>query len=128
MSVYAAKLVEAIEVDIHALRGMLRFHDDRIIQERLAFLKSVPLLANFSRGQLLSLLKKATMLEFNRYQYLFREGQVSKSLFLVKEGEFKVSKQLVFNRDGGLLNSPAAPNIKRKEEDSKAGAQSSRHP
>ena len=92
---------------------MLRFHDNRILQERLAFLKSIPLLANFSRGQLLSLLRKATMLEFNRYQYLFREGQVSKSLFLVKEGEFKVCKQLVFNRDDGLLNSPSAPSIKR---------------
>ena len=74
VSVYAAKLVEVIEVDINAFRGMIRFHDNRILQERLDFLKSIPLLSNFSRVSLLQLLRKANLLEFERYQHAFTEG------------------------------------------------------
>ena len=90
MSVYAAKHVEVLEIDMHAFRGLMRFHDSRVLQEKLEFLRSIPLFTNFSRASLLALLKKSNLLKFSRYQPLFKEGQVSKHLYLVKEGEFKV--------------------------------------
>ena len=84
---------------MHAFRGLIRFHDSRILQEKLEFLRSIPLFTNFSRSSLLTVLKKSNLLKFSRYQPLFKEGQVSKHLFLIKAGEFKVQKQLVFRKD-----------------------------
>ena len=36
--------------------------------------------------------------EFYRSQFLFKEGQETKKFFVIKEGEFKVTKQMVLHQ------------------------------
>lgn len=64
--------------------------------ENLQFLKRIPLLNSFTYRVLKSMVDKFKPIEKIRFAYLYREGDPAEYVYLVKSGEFKITKKLFF--------------------------------
>ena len=61
------------------------------------FLKSVPLFAEFERGELEGLFPLLVETRFEPGQLILEEGQPNRALHLVREGRVRVSRQVEGN-------------------------------
>ena len=76
---------------------MITYHHSRVELEYLKFLHNIPALNKFSKASLQILGKKFKPMSPTRFQYLFKEGDPVKKIYIVKKGEFKITKQIVYH-------------------------------
>lgn len=64
------------------------------IQNLVTFVKKIPLFYNLTRTYLSKLCLKVEFLEVNKDHVLFKEGDVADKVYIIKSGEFVVTKKL----------------------------------
>lgn len=96
VSAYAAsEQVFMIKISRESFKNTIRFYSNRIHQEKLSFLKNSDLMSKFARASLKKLADKLVFREFQRHQYLFKEGMKAEKIYFVKTGEVKLSKRIL---------------------------------
>ena len=88
---------------------MKLIHAQRLEDEKRVFLNSIYLLANFftsnARRKMLKLFKQKIT---QRHEYVFKENTPVTHVYLIKTGEFKISKRIVVHdKDEGWQQDPS---------------------
>mgnify|MGYP001626835604 CR=1 FL=1 len=68
---------------------------NRVKQEKIEFLKQVEIIKLFQRNSIKNFIKYLVKRNVNRGQKLFKEGDRAEKVYIVINGQFKVSKQIV---------------------------------
>ncbi len=75
--------------------------DRKKVNEKIAFLRSLPFFQLLTKTSLSKLTPQFRQISTIKGQYLYREGEQADSVYLVKSGQFEVTKTLV-ERNTGL--------------------------
>ena len=102
LSVIAIKELHLIELSNHAYEEAKKYYRARLRDENREFLKGVFLLGHFfsftARSKILEDIAKKD--HRHRLEYLYKEGDKVNKVYIIKKGEFKVTKKVtVLNQD-----------------------------
>ena len=89
--------------------------------ESVLFLQSLPMFSSYTRGTIRKLLFFFEERDYQRNQVVYKEGDISARVFIVKTGEFKFVKRMLVRKAGTVQ--PIRPAIKeqlKKKEYNKA--------
>lgn len=96
VNVIAIKDLHLIQLSNEAYEDAKRFQRQRLREENREFLKGIYLLGNFfsftARSKILEDLAKRD--HRHRGEYLYKEGDKADRVYIVKQGEFKVTKRV----------------------------------
>ena len=97
LDVIAIKDLHLIELNNFAYEETTKFHRLRLKDENREFLKGIYLLGNFfsftARAKILEELVERD--HRNRFEYLFMEGEPAEKVYIIKKGEFKITKRII---------------------------------
>jgi CRP-like cAMP-binding protein len=77
-------------------------YDQQILQTKVDFLRSLPIFKEWRRYNLAKLTYYMESEQFTKHKVVFKENEPATSVFIVKEGEFKLIKTLKTVDDGPL--------------------------
>ena len=68
----------------------------RALNDKINFLRTIPVFALLTRNSLAKITCSLVKCNMNKDSYLYREGDSASSVFIVINGEFEVSKTLLY--------------------------------
>jgi CRP-like cAMP-binding protein len=85
--------------------------------ESVLFLQSLPMFSNYTRDTIRKLLFFFKEIDYQRNQIVYREGDTSASVFIVRSGEFKFVKRMVVSKANTIqaIRASITEQLKKKE-------------
>lgn len=98
-------------------RRILLRHVKESQMESVLFLQSLPMFSNYTRDTIRKLLFFFKERDYHRNQVVYKEGDTSASVFIVKSGEFKFVKRMLVSKASTVqpIRASIAEQLKKKE-------------
>jgi hypothetical protein len=75
--------------------------EQRMINEKIAFLRELPIFSRFTRSTLQTVLYGLEKMSVVRKKFLFHEGEPCSHVFIITRGEFEVTTSHAVDRSSG---------------------------
>jgi CRP-like cAMP-binding protein len=92
---YCCEDTHLMVFDKNAFEKIKKFQRERIVTYKVNFMRSIHQFSSFPSGRLKSLIHKLRIEHRIRGAYLFKEGMPADKVYLIKEGDFQVTKKVI---------------------------------
>jgi len=96
MSVYCTRNTHFLYIEKQDFDRVIEMWSRRIESERINFLKEIEAFKLLNNSRLKALLDQFKPLSKIRGSFLFREGDSADSIYLIRSGEFTITKKVYF--------------------------------
>jgi len=105
MSVWCLQDTHLLFIDRKSLQTIILQYKARVDQERITFLKSLPAFKQMPASKLKSVLESFKPVSRIRGSYLFKEDEPATHIYLIMEGELRITKKVHYDKPDFLEKS-----------------------